>query len=142
MNKILTALIVGLLTGLSFGNADQVFVSIEKIEGTVVELPKAQPRSFDSVRLSVTFTSSPNSTKDLYSTISRKTEYSIQNLRRPRRDEVILVLPKNRLPAVVKVGDKIRILGYGIGFSGGSGIMPKYPPTPLFVDKIEINPRG
>ena len=39
MNKILTTLIVGLLTGLSLGDAPRVFVSIERIEGTVVELP-------------------------------------------------------------------------------------------------------
>lgn len=142
MKNLLSALVVGLLTGLSFADAPRVSVYIDKIEGTVVELPRARARSFDSVRLSVTFTSSPDATKDLYSTISRKTEYPIQNLKHPRRDEVILILPKNRLPGGTKIGDKIRVLGYSIGSGGGSGVIPKQPPTPLSVSKIELNPKG
>ena len=141
MNKILTALVVAHLTGHSLGESPRVVVYIDKIEGTVVELPRPPARSFDSVRLSVTFTSSPDVTKALYSTISRRTEYSIQNLKRPRRDEVILVLPKNSLPAGIKVSDKIRVQGFAMG-DAGNGIQFKQPPTPLRVQKIEINPKG
>lgn len=141
MKKILIAIFAGLLTATSLAGADRVVVHIDKIEGTVVELPKTPAKAFDSVRLSMTFTSSPEASKDLYSTITKGTEYSVQNLKRPRRDEVILVLPKNSLPAGVKIGDKIRVLGFAMG-DAGNGFQAKQPPTPLRVKKIELNPRG
>lgn len=141
MIKLLIAIISGLLTTFSMGDNDRVFVNIDKIEGTVIELPAPPPTSFDSVRLSVTLTSSPELTKDLFSTISRRTEYTTHNLNRPKRDEVILVFPKNRLPAGIKIGDKIRVLGFGMG-DAGNGFQAKQPPTPLRVHKIELNPKN
>lgn len=141
MTKKLTAFILAILVGLAQGKPPEARARIEKIEGTVVELPENPAQSFDAVRISVTFTSNPDGTKELYSTISRKTEYSVQNLKRPKLDEAVLVLPKGCLPAGTKIGDKIRIKDYIIGSIGGSGISTEAPPTPLYVEKVEINPK-
>jgi len=141
MNKILTTFILAILAGFALGKPPELHARIEKIEGTVVELPKNPSKNYDSVRLSVTFTSSPDDTKDLYSKITRKTEYSVQNLKRPRRGEVVLVLPKGSLPAETKVGDKIRVRDYVIGSVGGSGFSSDELPTQLSAQIVEINPK-
>lgn len=139
MKTFCTVVYLALLTGAAFALPNGPFVRIAKIEGTVIEIPKANDQFFEVVKLLVTFTSSPDETKALYSTIRRKTEYPIQELKRPGRDEVILILPAKSLPAGMKVGDKIRVVGYSVRVSE-AGLPP--PHTIPQVDKIERNPKN
>jgi hypothetical protein len=105
----------------------------------VIELPKGDGMFYSFVKLTVSDTSSPEDTKSLYSMIRRKTRYPIQDLKRPGKDQVILVVAPNDLPKGTKVGDRLRVVGYGLsGSDAGTGHFDTHP----YVGRIEVNPKG
>ena len=139
MKTILVFFCALLATGIAFGLPPAPFVHIQKIEGTVVELPKGDGILYAFVKMTVSATSSPEDTKNLYSTIRRKTRYPIQDQKRPGKDQVILVVSPKDLPKGTKVGDKLRVVGYGLrGSEESSSHYSTYP----YVEKIELNPKG
>lgn len=139
MKTILVFICALLATGIAFGLPPAPFVHIQTIEGTVIELPKADGMLFSFVKMTVSATSSPEDTKNLYSTIRRKTRYPIQDQKRPGKDQVLLVVRPNDLPNGTKVGDKLKVLGYGLrGSDSGTGHSDTHP----YVDRIELNPKG
>jgi hypothetical protein len=138
MKTILVFFCALLATGIAFGLPPAPFVHIQKIEGTVVELPKGDGILYAFVKMTVSATSSPEDTKNLYSTIRRKTRYPIQDQKRPGKGEVILVVRPNDLPKGTKVGDKLRLFGYGLRGSEESG---SHFSTNPYVEKIELNPK-
>ena len=139
MKTFLTSLCVLLVTGFAWALPPAPFVHIKKIEGVVIEIPKGDEQFYTYIKLTVTSTTSAEHTKKLYSTIRRKTRYRIQDLKRPKRDQVILVLRPDDLPKGTKVGDKLRVLGYGLRGSD-TGTSPSY--THPYVERIERNPKG
>ncbi|YCM45154.1 hypothetical protein V2O64_03850 [Verrucomicrobiaceae bacterium 227] len=139
MKTLLISFCVLVVAGVACALPPQPFVHIKKIEGVVIEIPKDDESFRTYIKLTVTSTTSAEDTKKLYSTIRRKTRYRIQDLKRPKRDEVILVLRSNDLPKGMKVGDKLRVIGYGLrGSDVGTG--PSY--THPYVGEIERNPKG
>lgn len=139
MKTILVFICALLATGIAFALPPAPFVHIEKIEGTVIELPKGDGMLYAFVKMTVSATSSPEDTKNLYSTIRRKTRYPIQDQKRPGKDQVILVVHPNDLPKGTKAGDKLRVLGYGLrGSDAGTGHYNTHP----YVGRIELNPNG
>lgn len=139
MKTILVFMCALLTTDFAFGLPPAPFVHIQKIEGTVVDLPKGDGMLYAFVKLAVSATSSPEDAKNLYSMIRRKTRFPIQDQKRPGKDQVILVVSPNDLPKGTKVGDKLRVLGYGLRGSEESGShFSTYP----FVEKIELNPKN
>lgn len=139
MKTILVFICALLATGVAFGFPPAPVVHIQKIEGTVVELPKGDGMLYAFVKMAVSATSSPEDTKNLYSTIRRKTRYPIQDQKRPGKDQVILVISPNDLPKGTKVGDKLRVIGYALRGSEESSAPASTSP---YVEKIELNPKG
>jgi hypothetical protein len=140
MKNLILALISFYLAGIGYALPPAAFVHIEKIEGTVIEIPKFDKGNLVAVRMSVTSSSDPEKVKTLYSTIRKKTRYPIQDLKRPGKDEVILILPWGQsLPKGAKVGDKLRVLGYAIRGSDVS-LSPRY--TSAEFRSIKLNPKG
>lgn len=138
MKTILVFICALLSTGFAFGLPPAPVVHIQKIEGTVVELPKGDGMLYAFLKMTVSATSSPEDTKNLYSTIRRKTRYPIQDQKRPGKDQVILVISPNDLPKGTKVGDKLRVIGYGLRGSEDSNAPASRSP---YVEKIELNPK-
>lgn len=138
MKTILIFICCLLANGIAFAVPQMVF-HIDKIEGKVIDLPKADGTNYVFVKMTVFATSSPEDTKDLYSTIRRKTLYPIQYQTRPRKDQVILVVHLNDLPKGTKVGDKLRIINYSLT---RSDVAIGRADTRLHVGRIELNPKG
>lgn len=130
-----------LLAGVAHALPPGASVHIEKIEGVVVEIPDTKAKGMVSVVLKVTFTSDPEKTKDLYSTIRRKTRYPIQDLSRPKKDEVILVFSTwgESLPKGITIGDRLRVTGYGLWGTEESSSPAHTSPG---FSSIELNPKG
>ncbi len=138
MKTFLALLWLLLFSGIAYALPSAPFVHIQKLESLVIELPKSDGQLYVFLRMSVTATTSPEDTKNLYSTIRRKTRYPIQDQARPKKDQVLLVLNPNDLPKGTKVGDKLRVLGYGLR-SGDEGA--SHTSTHPYVERIELNPK-
>lgn len=140
MKTFILVLVSFFYAGIGYALPPAAFVQIEKIEGIVVEIPTFDQGNLAVVRMRVTFTTDPEKVKTLYSTFRRKTRYPIQDLKRPRKDEVILVLPWGQsLPKGTKAGDKLRVLGYAIR---GSDVSLSPSHTSAEYRSIELNPKA
>ena len=113
-------------------------VHIEKIEGVILEIPPGVEHVHDTVKLLIRLTTSPEDTRKLYSTIRRKTRYRIQDFPRPKKDEVILIFPPGSIPKGAKVGDKLRVTGYGLV---GSDLGRSPAHVQAYVKALELNPK-
>ena len=138
MKTILVIFLAVLGPSISYAAPPSAFIHIKKIEGTVIELPKAFGMGYSFVKIGVTATSSEEDTKNLYSTVRKKTSFPIKDLGRPERGQVILVVHTGELPNGTKVGDRIRVLGYGLI---GSDDSARKSATEPFLEKIELNPK-
>ena len=138
MKTILRFVCALLVTGIACALPPSPVVRIQKIEGIVIELPKGGGLLYGFLKMSVTATTSPEDTKNLYSTIRRKTRIPIQDQKRPKKDQVILVVNPDDLPKGTKVGDKLRVLGYSL--RGSDAGDENFDPQP-FVERIVLNPK-
>ena len=139
MKTIVAFLCALLVTGIACALPPAPVVHIEKIEGVVIEIPKGDGQLYTFVKMTVTATTSPEDTKKLYSTIRKKTRYPIQDQKRPGKDQVIVILSPNDLPKGTKVGDKLRVHGYGLR---GSDLGTSHSYIHPYVERIELNPKG
>jgi hypothetical protein len=113
-------------------------IHIERIDGTVLEVAREKDPFFRVVRLHLTHTTSPEETGKLYHTLRKSTRFPIQEYKRPKKGEVLLVLPASSVPQHAKPGDVLRITGFAIQ---GSDVSPKSASQPQ-AEKVELNPKN
>lgn len=141
MKRILLLLIwVVLLPNLASGLPEAALLGINRLEGTVLELPKGDPKLYSVVKLRITFSSAPKETEGLYSTYRRRTEYPIGEYKRPRAGEVILFLPPNVLPKGLAKGDLLRVENYTI--SKDKIPLTNWSKHQSAVGAVQNNPKG
>jgi hypothetical protein len=119
-----------------------VIVKIDQMTGTVVEASREKSGFYTVVRMKLAKTTSPEDTKRLYS-VTRKANnrfaVNIRDYNRPSKDQVIVVLSKDVLPTVPKVGDVLRISEYAITGNRTDEPGMWYSPS---AKKAEMNPKG